>query len=125
MARRFTTMDPAPPGVDAVINANGTVFRRVGGIHWTADGVEGAVPMYWPALQAHPDNRVLWEYDPGQAGYVTRDGKRISPLLPDEDTAYQWLLNHQSQSTGWAMRHEGYAIVKAAEAPEVPGEAGQ
>lgn len=44
------------------------------------------------------------------AGYVvTRDGRIVSRHDTSND-AWIWILNHQSQSVTWAMKHEGYAI---------------
>jgi len=47
------------------------------------------------------------------ATIVTRDGEPVSPLLDDENAAFAWLLRHQSMSTDWAIKYEGYAIVAA------------
>lgn len=44
------------------------------------------------------------------AGYVvTKDGTILSRHDTSND-AWIWILNHQSQSVSWAMKHEGYAI---------------
>lgn len=44
------------------------------------------------------------------ARVVKRDGKPVSPVLPDENAAFAWLLHHQGMSTDWALKHEGYSI---------------
>jgi hypothetical protein len=43
---------------------------------------------------------------------VTKDNGVMSPVLADHNEAFQWLLDHQSQSTDWAMKHEGWDIKK-------------
>ena len=48
--------------------------------------------------------------DKRQCVYVTRDGKRVSPALPDENAAYAWLLRHQGQSTHYATTYGGYGF---------------
>jgi hypothetical protein len=44
------------------------------------------------------------------AAQVTRDGRPVSPLLASADEAFGWLLGHQSMSTDWAIRYEGYGV---------------
>jgi hypothetical protein len=44
------------------------------------------------------------------ATVVTRDGKPVSPVLPNGDAAWKWLHDHQGMSVDWALRHEGYAF---------------
>lgn len=40
---------------------------------------------------------------------VKRDGKPLTlAMTPNE--AFAWLLRHQSMSTDWALKHEGYSI---------------
>lgn len=41
---------------------------------------------------------------------VTRDDEVLATGLTNNE-AFAWILNHQSQSVDWAMKHEGYAIV--------------
>ena len=41
---------------------------------------------------------------------VTRDGKRL--FTGTENECWKWLLNHQAQSTDWAIKYEGYKIEK-------------
>jgi len=41
---------------------------------------------------------------------VTRDGGRVSPVLPDENAAFGWLLQHQPQSVEYAIRYGGFEI---------------
>jgi len=39
---------------------------------------------------------------------VTRDNKELFSGTDNE--CFEWLLNHQSMSTDWAIKHEGYKI---------------
>ena len=52
---------------------------------------------------------------------VTRDGGRVSPVLPDENTGFGWLLHHQGQSVHYATTHGGYAIVTLPELDDRDG----
>lgn len=45
------------------------------------------------------------------SAYVTRDGEIVSPILDNENKAFEWLLRHQGQSVSYATTHGGYAIV--------------
>ena len=51
----------------------------------------------------------------GEAVYaVTRDGVIVSsPLADEHGAAIEWLLSHQPMSVDYAMRHGGYAVVRA------------
>ncbi len=49
---------------------------------------------------------------------VTRDGRDVSPVLPDENAAVAWLLRVQSQSIWHAMRFEGYGFRETREGDE-------
>jgi hypothetical protein len=51
------------------------------------------------------------------AAQVTRDGRPVSPLLASADEAFGWLLGHQSQSTDWAIRYEGYGVERVPAEP--------
>lgn len=39
---------------------------------------------------------------------VTKDGKKL--FTGTQNECWEWLLNHQSQSTEWAIKYEGYKI---------------
>jgi len=49
--------------------------------------------------------------------YVTRDGERVSPILPTEADAFGWLMRHQPMSVDWATKHEGYAFADTGAVP--------
>lgn len=42
---------------------------------------------------------------------VTRDSKTL--FSGSENECYIWLLDHQPQSTAWAIKYEGYKIEPA------------
>lgn len=43
---------------------------------------------------------------------VYRDGKELVKFEHEKSDfcAFRWLLNHQSSSTDWALRYEGYKV---------------
>jgi len=41
---------------------------------------------------------------------VTHDGVDVSPVLPNGDVAFGWLLRHQPFSTDYAVKWGGYAV---------------
>lgn len=48
-----------------------------------------------------------------ETNYVRRDGKRVSPPMPNEGAALKWLQKHQGQSADHAIQFEGYDIETA------------
>lgn len=41
---------------------------------------------------------------------ITRFGKKVAEV-EDSNAAFKWLLQHQGQSTEWAIRYEGYRVL--------------